>query len=68
MVAFQLDPLTNGYINIYSAGTPLQQFSNFGNCLGACPILRPPDERSRLTGKTMMPGKSEGRRRRGDRG
>ena len=54
MVAFQLDPLTNGYIYIYFCWNAT-----------ACPILRPPDEKSPLIGKTLMLGKIEGRRRRG---
>ena len=29
------------------------------------PILRPPDVKSRLTGNTLIPGKTEDRRRRG---
>ena len=32
------------------------------------PILWPPDAKSRLIGKTLMLGKIEGRRRKGDRG
>ena len=54
MVAFQLDPPTNGYIYIYFCWNTT-----------ACPILRPPDEKSPLIGKTLMLGKIEGRRRRG---
>ena len=36
-----------------------------GSAEAGPPILRPPDVKSRLTGKTLMLGKTEGRRRRG---